>query len=204
MKLYYMPGACSMTPHTALEWIGQPYEAESVDTRTIKSPEYLRLNPQGAVPLLVDGDLALSQNVAILAYLDACFPQARLFGSDESRGKARAWRWLAFLNADVHKAFSPLFHLPDYVRDEAFKTAMQQAARDNILRMLAQVDAQLAAQPYLADALSVADVYLYVLLRWCRGIRLDVSHLSRLAPFYARLGEDPGVQSVLAKEGLTP
>lgn len=90
MKLYYMPGACSMTPHTALEWIGQPYEAQSVDRREIKSPEYLKLNPQGAVPLLVDGDLALSQNAAILAYLDARFPQVRLFGSDDLKGKARA------------------------------------------------------------------------------------------------------------------
>mgnify|MGYP000936810226 FL=1 len=204
MKLYYMPGACSMTPHTALEWIGQPYEAQSVDRREIKSPEYLKLNPQGAVPLLVDGDLALSQNAAILAYLDARFPQARLFGSDDLKGKARAWRWLAFLNADVHKAFSPLFHLPDYVRDEAVKTAMQTAARDNIRHLLAQADAQLAAQPYLGDGLSVADVYLYVLLRWCRSLQLDLADLPRLAPFYARLGENAGVRSVITQENLKP
>ncbi len=204
MKLYYMPGACSMTPHTALEWIGQPYEAQSVDRREIKSPEYLKLNPQGAVPLLVDGDLALSQNAAILAYLDARFPQARLFGSDDLKGKARAWRWLAFLNADVHKAFSPLFHLPDYVRDEAVKTAMQTAARDNIRHLLAQADAQLAAQPYLGDGLSVADVYLYVLLRWCRSLQLDLADLPRLAPFYARLGENAGVRSVISQENLKP
>ena len=204
MKLYYMPGACSMTPHTALEWIGQPYEAQSVNRREIKSPEYLKLNPQGAVPLLVDGDLVLSQNAAILAYLDARFPQARLFGSDDLKGKARAWRWLAFLNADVHKAFSPLFHLPDYVHDEAVKTAMQSAARDNIRHLLAQADAQLAAQPYLGDDVSVADVYLYVLLRWCRSLQLDLADLSQLAPFYVRLGENAGVRSVITQENLKP
>ena len=204
MKLYYMPGACSMTPHTALEWIGQPYEAQSVNRREIKSSEYLKLNPQGAVPLLVDGDLALSQNAAILAYLDARFPQARLFGSDDLKGKARAWRWLAFLNADVHKAFSPLFHLPDYVHDEAVKTAMQSAARDNIRHLLAQADAQLAAQPYLGDDVSVADVYLYVLLRWCRSLKLDLADLPRLAPFYVRLGENAGVLSVITRENLKP
>lgn len=204
MKLYYMPGACSMTPHTALEWIGQPYEVQSVDRSEIKSPEYLKLNPQGAVPLLVDGDLVLSQNAAILAYLDARFPQARLFGSDDLKGKARAWRWLAFLNADVHKAFSPLFHLPDYVHDEAVKTAMQSAARDNIRHLLAQADAQLAAQPYLGDDVSVADVYLYVLLRWCRSLKLDLADLPQLAPFYVRLGENAGVRSVITQENLKP
>lgn len=204
MKLYYMPGACSMTPHTALEWIGQPYEAQSVNRREIKSPEYLKLNPQGAVPLLVDGDLVLSQNAAILAYLDARFPQARLFGSDDLKGKARAWRWLAFLNADVHKAFSPLFHLPDYVHNEAVKTAMQSAARDNIRHLLAQADAQLAAQPYLGDDVSVADVYLYVLLRWCRSLQLDLADLPQLAPFYVRLGENAGVRSVITRENLKP
>ena len=204
MKLYYMPGACSMTPHTALEWIGQPYEAQSVNRREVKSPEYLKLNPQGAVPLLVDGDLVLSQNAAILAYLDARFPQARLFGSDDLKGKARAWRWLAFLNADVHKAFSPLFHLPDYVHDEAVKTAMQSAARDNIRHLLAQADAQLAVQPYLGDDVSVADVYLYVLLRWCRSLQLDLADLPQLAPFYVRLGENAGVRSVITRENLKP
>jgi len=187
MKLYYMPGACSMTPHTALEWIGQPYEAQSVNRREIKSPEYLKLNPQGAVPLLVDGDLVLSQNAAILAYLDARFPQAHLFGSDDPKGKARAWRWLAFLNADVHKAFSPLFHLPDYVAGG-----------------LGEADAQLAAQPYLGDDVSVADVYLYVLLRWCRSLQLDLADLSQLAPFYVRLGENAGVRSVITQENLKP
>ena len=70
------------------------------------------MNPQGAVPLLVDGDLVLSQNVAILAYLDARFPEARLFGSDTIEGKARAWRWLAFLNADVQGLRPALPHSP--------------------------------------------------------------------------------------------
>lgn len=65
MKLYYLPGACSLVPHIALEWIGKPYEAEAVSREKIKSAEYLALNPQGAVPLLIDGDLALSQNAAI-------------------------------------------------------------------------------------------------------------------------------------------
>ncbi len=202
MKLYYLPGACSMTPHVALEWIGEPYEAEAATRASIKSPEYLKLNPQGAVPLLVDGDFALPQNVAILHYLDARFPKARLFGSDDIKGRARAFRWLSFLNADVHKAFVPLFYTPDYINDDATKAAMQQAARDNVVRMLAQADAQLARQKYLADDVSVADVYLYVILRWCRSQKVDLDHLSKLAPFYELMGGNVGVQAVIAQEGL--
>ena len=204
MKLYYMPGACSLVPHTALEWTGKPYQAEGVSLAQTKTPDYLKLNPQGAVPLLVDGDLVLPQNVAILAYLDARFPEARLFGSDSLEGKARAWRWLAFMNADVHKAFSPLFHAPDYARDETFKNAMQQAARESILRMLGQADAQLANQPFLGDAISVADVYTYVILRWCRSLKLDLSALTHLGPYHERVSANPGVQAVVAQEGVKP
>lgn len=205
MKLYYMPGACSMVPHTALEWTAQPYEAQAATMQLIKSPEYLKLNPQGAVPLLVDGELVLPQNVAILQYLDARFPKARLFGSDTVEGRARAWRWLAFLNADVHKAFGPVFHMPAYAQgNPEFEAAIQKGARDSILTMLAQADAQLSRQDHLGDALSVADVYLYVLLRWCRSIKLDLASLPRLAPFFERIGANAGVQSVIAQEGVKP
>ncbi|WWT73849.1 glutathione S-transferase N-terminal domain-containing protein [Lautropia mirabilis] len=75
MKLFYLPGACSMVPHTALQWIGQPYEAEAVTHAQTKEPAYPAMNPQGAVPLLVDGDLVLSQNVAILAYRTHASPK---------------------------------------------------------------------------------------------------------------------------------
>lgn len=202
MKLYYMPGACSMVPHTALEWTGIPYEAQAMKLADTKTPEYLKLNPQGAVPLLVDGDLILPQNVAILLYIDSLQPEAKIFGSTTPEGRARAFRWLTFLNADVHKAFAPLFHLPAYVQDEQFKEDMQNAARQNILQMLGQCNTQLADQDYLADDFSVADVYLYVILRWCRSIKLDYSSLSNLPAFYERIGNKPQVAAVRQKEGL--
>lgn len=181
MKLFYLPGACSMVPHTALQWIGQPYEAEAVTHAQTKEPAYLAMNPQGAVPLLVDGDLVLSQNVAILAYLDARFPEARLFGSDTIEGKARAWRWLAFLNADVHKAFGQLFRTPPWAEDETVKNAMQQAARAQIAGMLKQADDQLANHAWLGgEEISVADIYLYVILRWANGLSVDLSQMKHL------------------------
>ena len=205
MKLFYLPGACSMVPHTALQWIGQPYEAEAVTHAQTKEPAYLAMNPQGAVPLLVDGDLVLSQNVAILAYLDARFPEARLFGSDTIEGKARAWRWLAFLNADVHKAFGQLFRTPPWAEDETVKNAMQQAARAQIAGMLKQADNQLANHAWLGgEEISVADIYLYVILRWANGLSVDLSQMNHLNEFQKRVAADPGVREICAQEGLQP
>lgn len=204
MKLYYMAGACSLVPHTALEWTGVAYDAEAMKLADTKTPEYLALNPQGAVPLLVDGEFVLPQNVAILSYLDEKFPNANLFGSRTAEGRATAMRWLTFLNGDVHKAFVPLFHLPAYVQDDGFKADMQNHARSEILRMLVQANTRLETQDYLAENISVADVYLYVLLRWCKGLKIDYSELVNLEPFYQRIGENAGVKSVLAQEGLQP
>ncbi len=204
MKLYYMAGACSLVPHTALEWTGVAYDAEAMKLADTKTPEYLALNPQGAVPLLVDGEFVLPQNVAILSYLDEKFPNANLFGSRTAEGRAMAMRWLTFLNGDVHKAFSPLFHLPAYVQDDKFKADMQAHAKSEILRMLAQANTRLETQEYLAENISVADVYLYVLLRWCKGLKIDYSELANLEPFYQRIGENAGVKAVLAQEGLQP
>ncbi len=204
MKLYYMAGACSLVPHTALEWTGVAYDAEAMKLADTKTPEYLALNPQGAVPLLVDGEFVLPQNVAILSYLDEKFPNANLFGSRTAEGRAMAMRWLTFLNGDVHKAFSPLFHLPAYVQDDKFKADMQAHAKSEILRILAQANTRLETQEYLAENISVADVYLYVLLRWCKGLKIDYSELANLEPFYQRIGENASVKAVLAQEGLQP
>lgn len=105
MKLYGLTGACSFVPHVALEWVklraNQDYAFQAVSREFIKSAEYLALNPRGNVPLLVDGDLALTQNQAIVHYLDELYPEAKLFGSKTARDKAKAARWLAFFNSDV-------------------------------------------------------------------------------------------------------
>ena len=94
LKLYYLPGACSLVPHTALEWIGVDFDAQAVDHTIIKSPEYLALNPNGQVPLLQEGSWTLTQNVAILDYLNDVYPQAKLYGSGDARAVARAREWL--------------------------------------------------------------------------------------------------------------
>lgn len=207
MKLYGLVGACSFVPHVALEWIkaetSENYEFEAATRELIKLPEYLALNPQGAVPLLVDGDLALSQNQAILHYLDECFPNVKLFGSKTARDKAKAARWLAFFNSDVHKAFVPLFRVPAYAQgnDALIKTIRQQAA-EQVLEYLDTANTHLESHIFFGEAISVADVYLYIMLNWCRALGLDFNHLEQLSPFMQRVEANPSVDVVRAVEGL--
>ena len=201
MKLYYLKGTCSMVPHTALEWIGKPYEAQGVDHAYMKSPEYLALNPQGAVPLLTDGDFVLTQNMAILYYLDQLNPEANLFGAGDAKDKAQVVRWLSFANSDLHKTFSLLFRTPSGM-DEAGVTALQNNARENILRMYQQIEQHLEGREFIGAQISVADVYIYVTLRWARSMKVDVSGLPNLVAFYDRVGANAGVQAVIQAEGI--
>ncbi|MDD7545434.1 glutathione S-transferase family protein [Actinobacillus porcinus] len=203
MKLYYLKGACSLVPHIALEWVGKPYVAIEASREEIKKPEYLALNPQGSVPLLIDGDFVLSQNIAILSYLDTLNPEAKLFGSKTAQDKAKAMKWLAFCNADLHKAFGPLFHLPDYAKgNEELTNSIRQAAAKQVLTLLTIANEHLSQHLYFGEQLSVADIYLYVELRWCKLLSLDYSPLVHLEPFYQRVSENPGVKAALAKQGL--
>ena len=109
MKLYSKPGACSTADHIALQWAGIPFELEILTAQGSKSPEFLKLNPAGAVPVVVDGDFVLTQNAAIMGYIADSAPQAGLLGDGSARQRAEATRWLAFCNSDLHPSFLPLF-----------------------------------------------------------------------------------------------
>src|SRR5699024_3938017 len=99
MKLFYLPGACPLATHIVLKWTGQPCELIAVSRKEIKEPEFLALNPLGAVPVLKDGDFVLTQSSAILEYLAEAHPDSGLLPT-EPRERANVRRWLAFCNAD--------------------------------------------------------------------------------------------------------
>lgn len=195
LTLYYMKGACSLVAHTALEWAQAGYEAREIGRDELTSPDYLALNPRGSVPLLQDGDWTLSQNIAILQYLNGRYPAARLFGGGDAKAQAEAWQWLGFANSDVHPAFGALFR-PD----------AGEAARDAALKRLhmlyAQADKALQNRDYLTGELTIADVYLYVTLRWAKMLQVDLSAFAALERWYQRVEADAGVQAALKAEGL--
>lgn len=203
MKLYYMPGACSLASHIVLEWVGQPYETHQLSREALKGPEFLKVNPLGAVPALTDGDWTLTQNVAILEYIAEQAPQSKLLGDGSARSRAEVRRWLGFVNSDIHKTFSMIFGASRFLGDEGAQKELAGSASKLLTKLFSQIDAQLAGKSYLAgDAPSIADAYLYVVLRWARAKEVDLAGQDNLAAFQKRMEADKGVQAALKAEGL--
>ncbi len=202
MKLYTKPGACSTGVHIALQWTAGPFEVEVLDGASMKAPDFLAINPAGAVPALVDGDFVLTQNAAIMGYLADTRPQARLAGDGSSRQRAEATRWLAFVNSDLHPAFKPMFAPARYSGDESHHAALKAAALTAVRGLMETADRRLADRDWLAGFRSYADPYFYMTLRWADRTGVDLSGLDHLAAFRARMEADPGVLATLTAEGL--
>lgn len=204
MKLYYSPGACSLAAHIVLEWLGIGYEAVRMDADAIKSAPYLALNPAGTVPLLQHGDFLLAENVAILAYLAEARLAMGLLGDGGAQGRARVMRWLAYLNSDVHTAFRPLFSPSRFHPDEAAAPVLGDAARAQVARHFRILDAELGAKAWLTGRRSVADPYLFVMLRWAERKGVAVDGDGNLGRFFARMSDDPGARAAIAAEEDMP
>jgi len=203
MKLYYYPGACALADHIVLEWIGATYDLVEMNRTSVKSPDYLALNPNGNVPLLQHGDFLLTENVAILVYLAELHPEARLLGDGTPRGRAEVLRWLAFLNSDVHGAFKPIFSPWRFYPDESGAAEVIDTARGRVRDFLERLDAQLENREWLAGERSVADPYLFVMLRWAVAQEIDLADLRNLVRFMERMYDDADVQVAIgAEEGL--
>lgn len=202
MKLYYRPGSSSLTIHLTLEIFGIDYQAELLARENLKSPEYLKINPQGLVPAIVDGDFIVTQNVAILQYLDNKYPQAKIFGSEDLETKILAWRWLAFCNTDLHKAFVPIFHKNLYSDDAEVNAKIKEVTADRIKAQLTLFENQLEGKDYLAGDLSVADLYLFVILRWVRHFKFLPEKADNLNAHFNKLLQNASLKNILKKEGL--
>jgi len=204
MKLYHMPGACSLAALIVLQWLGVFHEPVRMSLETIKSPGYLAMNPGGTVPLLEHGDFLLTENVAVLGYLADLHPEARLLGDGTPIARAEVMRWLAFLNSDVHDAFRPMFTPMRYMPDIAWAPALVQAARARVRGYLDRLDDQLEGRSWLTGERSIADSYLFVLSRWSVKQGVDMNGLDNLARFSDRMKQDAGVRAALAVEAGVP
>jgi glutathione S-transferase len=203
MKLFYMPGACSLSDHIALEWAGADYQLQQVPRDQLKSPDYLAVNPAGAVPALeVEPGWVLTENVAILQLVAQRYPGAELGGRDE-RERLEVLRWTANLASDVHKAFLPLFAPQRFVEGEEATAVLQRKAVENVRAQLRRIEQALTGKAFLAgERRSVADAYLYVILRWAAGKAGGLEAFPQLQRFKAAMEQDPAVQRALAAEGL--
>ncbi len=203
MKLYCMPGACSLADHIVLEWIGVEHEIVALSHDKLKA-DYLKINPSGAVPALqLDDGTILTQNIAILDYLSQLKPEARLAGDGTPVARATVLRWTAFLNSDVHKNFSPLFSPARFVDGEAAQADLTGKAIARLQEQFAILDTRIGNGTWLVDdQRSIADPYLYVLLRWARAMKIDLFGFANLDRFFRHMAADAGVQAALKAEGL--
>jgi glutathione S-transferase len=200
MKLYYSPGACSLSPHIALLEAGLPYELVKVDVRAKKlenGDDYLKVNPKGQVPALgLDSGEIVTEGPVIVQIIADQASAKNLAPARDSAERYKLLEWLNFITSELHKNFSPLFNpaIPDEVK---------KFFADRIMGKFKYADAQLAKHDYLmGKQFTVADGYLYTMLRWADGHKLDLSALPHLMAYKARVAARPKVQEALTKEGL--
>ena len=209
LKLHHFPGNASMTPHMLLEELGVPYELELVDrTRQAhKSPEYLKLNPNGLIPVLVDGDLVLYETAAICLHLADTHPAAALAPPLGSAERAHFYKWLAWLTNTLQATLLVYFY-PERWADEAAAIAQVKAhAEAAVGRMLDLLDRQFASHrgPWLlGERFSAVDPYALMLCRWTRGFARPARGLPHLRPWLERMLARPAVQRTFEQEGLKP
>jgi glutathione S-transferase len=207
IQLHYFPGNASLAPHMLLEELGVPFELRLVDrTREAqRSPEYLKLNPNGTIPVLVDGDLVLYETAAICLYLIDTHPEGGLAPAVGTPERAHFYKWLVWMTNTL-QATLLIWHYPDRWADTAATAAEVKArAEAKIGGMLDQLDAELARHGrawLLGERFSALDPYALMLGRWTRAFARPARSLPRLGPYLERVLARPAVARVFEREGL--
>ncbi|WP_157267476.1 glutathione transferase GstA [Azohydromonas aeria] len=200
MKLYYSPGACSLSPHIVLHEAALPCELVLASTKTHKLPDgtdYYTINPKGSVPLLeLDNGERLTEGPAVVQYLADQVPDRKLAPAAGTMERYRLMEWLNFITSELHKSFGAFFTpgMPDDAK------ALYRA---RLRQKLQYVDDQLAGKSYLmGDAFSVADAYLFTVTNWAEPTQVDIADLANLQAFRQRMLQRPAVQAAMKHEGL--
>jgi len=198
MKLYFSPGACSLSPHIVLHEAGLAFTPVFASTKTKKladGSDFNAINPKSQVPVLeFDDGTRLTEGPAIIQYLADRVPDKQLAPPHGSMERYRLQEWLNFITSELHKGFTPLF-VPTV--PEEYKAM----SRAKLGERLAWVDGQLAGRDYLmGSTFTVADAYLFVVAGWGKHVGVDTAGLPNLSAFLARVGERPAVKAALATE----
>jgi glutathione S-transferase len=212
MQLHYDPSTAAMVPHIVLEELGVPYERVLVERARNghKTPQYLRLNPNGLIPVLTDGELVLYETAAIVLHLCDTHPQARLAPPLASAQRAEFYKWLVWLTNTLQATLIVYFYPQRWVDEGNAEGAAQVKAHAHakVAGLLAQLDALLARNggPWLLGAdYSALDPYVFTLCRWTRNFASGKARdLPQLGPYLQRVLARPAVQRVLAIEQLAP
>jgi len=200
MKLYYSPGACSLSPHIVAHELGTALSIEKVDTKTKRTEsgrDFWQINPKGYVPALeLDNGEVLTEGPAIVQYLADQKGNTQLAPANGTLARARLQEMLNYITSEIHKTYSPLFKddTPEATREE--RKAYLQRRYEYIERILAK------QQWLLGEHFTVADAYLFTVTRWAGAVKLDLSGYPALLAFQERIAKRPGVQAAMLSEGL--
>ncbi len=198
MKLYFSPSACSLAQHISLREAGLSFDLEKVDLaskKTASGRDYWAINPKGYVPALeLEDGSVLTENQAISQYVADQRPDARLAPAYGTMERYRLQEWLGYVGTELHKTIGALF-------DRGLGEAQKAAILERIDRRLALVDEALAGKSYLMGSdFSVADAYLFTVVRWTSFFQMELSKFPNLSAFMARVGERPAVKAALEAE----
>jgi glutathione S-transferase len=200
VKLYYLTGACSLASNIALRDAGLKFELIKVDRKTRRTADGLdfnEVNPKGYVPVLaLDSGERLTENVALLQYIADRNPAAKLAPAAGTMERYRLEEWLAFINSEIHKSFTPLFKAE--ATDE-----VKQYARRNVSGRLDYLDKVIGGQFLMGAQYTVADAYLFTVLGWARHVDIDLDKWPQVKRYVDRIGARPNVIEALKSEGIT-
>jgi len=203
--LYYSPGNASLLPHMALREVGAPFKLRLVDrTQDAQhSPDYLRLNPNGRIPVLVHGDLVLYETAAITLYLADQHPEADLAPPPGTAERGQFYKWMVHLTNTPQAEYRPWFYPEQHVTDPEAAETVKQAAGERLGRMFSIIADQLGDGPWLlGERFSAADLFLLMLVRWGRAMPTPPRDLPLLAAHARRVLARPAVRATFAAEGL--
>lgn len=200
MKLYYSPGACSLSPHIVAHELGLELKYEKVDTKTKRTAterDYWQINPKGSVPALeLDNGEVLTEGPAIVQYLADQKGNTALAPANGTLARARLQEMLNYITSEIHKSYSPLF-------SDATPEATRAERKAYLAKRYDFIEKILAKQPYLlGDHFTVADAYLFTVTRWADFVKLDLSAFPHVQAFQKRVAARPAVQAAMAAEGL--
>lgn len=200
MKLYFAPGACSLSPHIVAREAGENIDLIQVDLQkklTKDGKDFTQVNPKGQVPVLqTDDGETLTEGPVIVQYLGDKAPASKVIPPAGSKERYKAQEWLNFITAELHKSFGPMFRptTPD---------AYKQISLENIANRFKFVDARLAGKQYLmGDSFTAPDAYLYVMTRWAKRMEMDINQWPNVKAFNERMEARPKVREALKAEGL--
>ncbi len=198
MKLYYVPGVCSLSPHIALRESGLKFELDKVDRNTKKTAsngaDYNLINPKGYVPALqLDDGSVLTEGLVIVQYIADLAPKKQLAPKYGTMERYRLNEWLAYIATEIHKGYGPLFRIKNAEEKGPFV--------ENLERRLGYIATQLEGKPYLmGEQFTVADGYLFAVMTWSPRVGIDIAKWPLLKAYFDRVAARPAVLAALAAE----